>query len=292
MLEHLTDLRRPKRVVVAGAGGFVGTAVSQRLERDGVPVLRLTREHLDLAGADAEATLVALLKGGDVFVAAAASAPCKDTDALIENMKIARNLARALRRARDLVHVVNISSDAVYADSAHPINESSCAGPTSLHGAMHLAREFVFKTDVKAALANLRPTLLYGAADPHGGYGPNSFRRLAAEGKEIVLFGEGEERRDHVYIDDLAEIVAQVIYRRSAGTLNVASGEVHTFRTIAEKIAALSGNKAVSVKGTPRVGPMPHGGLRAFDIALCRKMFPEFKYTPLADGLKKAQGAK
>lgn len=116
MLEHLTDLRRPKRVVVAGAAGFVGAAVSQRLERDGVPVLRLTREHLDLTGADAEATLVALLKSGDVFVAAAAKAPCKDTDSLIENMKIARNLARALRRARDLVHVVNISSDAVYAD--------------------------------------------------------------------------------------------------------------------------------------------------------------------------------
>jgi nucleoside-diphosphate-sugar epimerase len=292
MLEHLTDLRRPKRVVVAGAGGFVGAAISQRLERDGVPVLRLTREHLDLAGADAEATLVALLKSGDVFVAAAAKAPCKDTDSLVENMKIARNLARALRRARDLVHVVNISSDAVYADSSQPLKESSCAGPTSLHGAMHLAREFVFKTDVKAALVNLRPTLLYGASDPHGGYGPNAFRRLAEKGEPITLFGEGEERRDHVYIDDLAEIAAQCIYHRSAGTLNVATGEVHSFRSIAEKVAALSGNKAVTVKGSPRVGPMPHGGFRAFDSALCRKAFPDFKYTPLADGLKKAQGAK
>jgi nucleoside-diphosphate-sugar epimerase len=292
MLEHLTDLRRPKRVVVAGAAGFVGAAVSQRLERDGVPVLRLTREHLDLTGADAEATLVALLKSGDVFVAAAAKAPCKDTDSLIENMKIARNLARALRRARDHVHVVNISSDAVYADSAQPIKESSCAGPASLHGAMHLARELVFRTDVKAALVHLRPTLLYGAADPHGGYGPNAFRRLAAEGKPIVLFGEGEERRDHVYIDDLAEIAAQCIYRRSSGVLNVATGEVHTFKSIAEKAAALSGNSAVTVKGSPRVGPMPHGGYRAFDVALCKKMFPDLKFTPLADGLKKAQGAK
>jgi UDP-glucose 4-epimerase len=290
MLEHLTDLRRPKRVVITGAGGFVGAAIAQRLERDGVPVLRLTREHLDLTGADAEATLVALLKSGDVFVAAAARAPCKDADSLVENMQLARNLARALRRARDLVHLVNISSDAVYADSAQPLKESSCAGPTSLHGAMHLARELVLKAEVKAALVNLRPTLLYGAADPHGGYGPNAFRRLAAEGKPIVLFGEGEERRDHVYIDDLAEIAAQCIYRRSSGTLNVATGDVHTFKSVAEKVAALSGNKAVTVTGSPRVGPMPHGGYRAFDSALCRKMFPEFKYTPLAEGLKKAQG--
>jgi len=290
MLEHLTDLRRPKRVVITGAGGFVGAAIAQRLERDGVPVLRLTREHLDLTGADAEATLVALLKSGDVFVAAAARAPCKDADSLVENMQIARNLARALRRARDLVHLVNISSDAVYADSAQPLKESSCAGPTSLHGAMHLARELVLKAEVKAALVTLRPTLLYGAADPHGGYGPNSFRRLAAEGKPIVLFGEGEERRDHVYIDDLAEIAAQCIYRRSSGTLNVATGDVHTFKSIAEKVAGLSGNKAVTVTGSPRVGPMPHGGYRAFDPTLCKKSFPDFKYTPLAEGLKKAQG--
>jgi hypothetical protein len=27
--------------------------------------------------------------------------------------------------------------------------------------------------------------------DPHNGYGPNRFRRLAAAGQEIVLFGEG-----------------------------------------------------------------------------------------------------
>ena len=47
-------------------------------------------------------------------------------------------------------------------------------------------------------LAILRPTLIYGAGDPHNGYGPNRFRRLAATGKPIILFGEGEERRDHV----------------------------------------------------------------------------------------------
>jgi nucleoside-diphosphate-sugar epimerase len=40
--------------------------------------------------------------------------------------------------------------------------------------------------------------------DPHNGYGPNRFRRLAAAGQEIVLFGGGEERRDHVLVDDVA----------------------------------------------------------------------------------------
>src|SRR5256885_1405531 len=77
---------------------------------------------------------------------------------------------------------------------------------------------------VKAPLAILRPTLLYGAEDPHNGYGPNRFRRLANAGADITLFGEGEERRDHVLIDDLAEIVLRVLKRRSTGTLNIATG--------------------------------------------------------------------
>ncbi len=291
MLEHLTDLRKPKRVVVIGAGGFVGAAVADRLERDGVSVVRLAREQIDLVASESEEALRATLKAGDAVVAAAARAPCKDADMLIENMLIARNLAKALHRARELVHVVNISSDAVYADSAKPLTEDSCASPGSLHGVMHLAREVVLKSEVKAAFASLRPTLLYGARDPHAGYGPNKFRRLAANGEPIVLFGEGEERRDHVFIDDLAELVARVIYRRSTGTLNIATGEVHSFRDIAEKVVALSG-KQIEIKGSPRVGPMPHNGYRPFDIAACRKAFPDFKYTPLAEGLKKAQGAR
>jgi nucleoside-diphosphate-sugar epimerase len=177
-------------------------------------------------------------------------------------------------------HVVNISSDAVYADSSGPLTERSCAEPGSLHGAMHLAREVMFRAEVKAPLAVLRPSLLYGAADPHNGYGPNRFRRLAAEGKEIVLFGEGEERRDHVYIGDVAELVARVLYRRSTGVLNIATGTVHSFREIAKRFSA-------NVKGSPRSGPMPHNGYRPFDPAATRAAFPDFRYTPLEEGLKR-----
>jgi len=42
------------------------------------------------------------------------------------------------------------------------------------------------------------------------------------------------------------------------------------------------------VRGTPRQGEMPHGGYRPFDIAACRRAFPDFRYTSLADGLNQA----
>jgi nucleoside-diphosphate-sugar epimerase len=148
--------------------------------------------------------------------------------------------------------------------------------------------EVLLKSALNLPLAILRPSLLYGAADPHNGYGPNRFRRLAAKGEEIVLFGEGEECRDHVFIDDVAEIVARILYLRSRGTLNVATGMVHSFRVIAEKVVALSGRR-VAIRATPRSGPMPHNGYRPFDIAECRKAFPDFRYTSLNEGLARAR---
>jgi hypothetical protein len=48
---------------------------------------------------------------------------------------------------------------------------------------------------------------------------------------------------------------------------------------------------AVAVRGTPRQGEMPHGGYRPFDIAACRRAFPDFRYTSLADGLNRGATA-
>jgi nucleoside-diphosphate-sugar epimerase len=149
---------------------------------------------------------------------------------------------------------------------------------------MHLAREVMLANAYAGPLCLLRPTLIYGAADPHNGYGPNRFLRLAMDRKDIVLFGEGEERRDHVAVEDVAMIVARVLERRSAGTLNAATGQVASFRNIAEMVAAQV-SPTVSVRSSPRKGPMPHRGYRPFDISAMSQAFPDFRYRSLADGL-------
>ena len=270
-----------------GAGGFVGGALAARLARDGVPILALGRREIDLLAEDAAERLAAMLRPDDAFVAVSALAPCRNSGMLVKNMVMAQAMVRALV-ASPVAHVINISSDAVYADSPEPLTESSCTAPGTLHGAMHLAREVMFRVGVPAPLAILRPSLLYGAGDPHNGYGPNRFRRQAQRGEDVVLFGEGEERRDHVFIDDVAEIAAQMLLRRSRGEINVATGEVHSFRDIAEKVVRLSG-KTVAIKDSPRSGPMPHNGYRPFEITACRNAFPDFHYTPLEEGLARAQ---
>jgi UDP-glucose 4-epimerase len=255
----------------------------KKLEAAKVPALGVTRREADLLAPGAAATLAALLRPDDAVVVIAARAPAKNTAMVVENVQMMDAVCAALT-ATQVAHVVYISSDAVYADSSSPLSESSCAEPASLHGVMHLAREVMLANTVTSPLCILRPTLLYGATDPHNGYGPNSFRRLAEAGKDIVLFGEGEERRDHVFVDDVAEIVLRVLMHRSSGKLNVASGTITSFREIAEGVTKISGGSG-AIKSSPRKGPMPHNGYRAFDPAATSKSFPDFRYTVLADGL-------
>lgn len=274
-------------MVVIGAGGFVGGAIVERLRRDGVGVEGLTRKDVDLLASDAAERLAARLQDGDSVVAAAAIAPCKTPEMLKDNVVLATAIVRALARVTP-AQVVNISSDAVFADEPVPLSETSPKAPGSYHGVMHLAREIIFTTEVKAPLAILRPTLIYGAKDPHNGYGPNQFRRKANRGEAIILFGKGEERRDHVAVDDVAEIVARVLAHRSRGSLNVASGTVTSFRDVAELATRLSG-KRIEINGSERRGPMPHNGYRPFDVSATYVAFPDFKYQALADGMAKAQ---
>jgi UDP-glucose 4-epimerase len=281
VLEHLNPVRKaPSRVVIIGAGGFVGGAIGDQLAADKVPMLALTRKELDLLKPQASATLQRLLRADDSVVFVSALAPTRNNAMLIDNLRMAEAVCAALS-AQPAAQLVYISSDAVYADDANPVMERSCQQPSSLHGAMHLAREIMLCATLKLPLAILRPTLIYGAKDPHNGYGPNRFRRLAAKGETITLFGEGEEKRDHVHVDDVAALVSAVLQHRSTGALNIATGRSASFREVAGMIAALS-SRSVEIRGTPRQNPITH---RHFDITDCLKAFPEFHYISLRDGL-------
>ena len=275
--------RKPDRVVVLGAGGFIGGATARRLRSESIEVLALGRDSCDLLAPDATTRLAENLRPNDTLVFVSAHAPVKNVPMLIENIRMGEAVCTALKD-QPVAHVIYISSDAVYKDSAEPISESSCAEPGSLHGAMHLAREVMLRSEFSGPLAFVRPTLVYGIDDPHNGYGPNRFRRLAGEGEDIVLFGEGEEQRDHVAVADIAELVLRMVLYRSTGIVNAVSGDVASFRALAEFIAAQFA-APVAVKGSPRSGPMPHNGFRPFASSAALTAFPDFSFTPWRRGI-------
>ena len=275
---------RPTRVVIMGAGGFVGRATSAALAAEGDDLVPLSRTDVDLLAAEATVSLAGRLTPATTLIVTSALAPVKHQAMLLDNLRMMHAVIEAVK-ASPIAHLIYISSDAVYGDSDAPMTETSPAAPGSLHGVMHLARELMLQHELGSIpQALVRPTLIFGPGDPHNGYGPNRFMRLAQAGQHIIRFGEGEERRDHIFIDDVAEIIRRCVVHRATGIVNAVSGTVTSFRDIAE-MAAARVEPRVRVSGTPRVGAMPHNGYREFDSRLVTRLFPDFKVTSVPEGL-------
>lgn len=276
----------PNRVVIVGAGGFVGSTILKHLTAANIPALPVTRKDVDLLAATGADSLKALLRPDDSVVFISAVAPAKNTAQIMTNLRMAEAACTAFA-AVPPAHLLYISSDAVYADDANPVNEASPIAPSTTHGIMHAARELMLHTDYRGPLAFLRPTLIYGACDPHSGYGPNRFRRQAAKGEPITIFGEGEEKRDHVSVDDVARLAVRILQHRSRGALNAVTGVATRFSDIAGIVAAQFSPRA-EVKAVPRPGPRAHLLHRFFDVTAVYKSFPDFHFEPLAEGLAQA----
>ncbi len=248
---------------------------------------RLGRDDADLLAEGSDGALAAHLNPGDSVVFVSALAPCKDHAMFDGNIRMARPAIDALAES-DPAHLLYISSDAVYSDSPDPLTEASVTAPDNLHGQMHVARELMFSASLgDMPFAALRPTLIYGAGDPHNGYGPNRFRRLVQAGEKISLFGNGEERRDHVSVDDVAELAVRMLERRTKGALNATTGRVASFLELAEMTIGFGGAD-IEIERLPRSGPMPHNGYRPFDPAEVHRLFPDFEFTDLEAGLRVA----
>jgi nucleoside-diphosphate-sugar epimerase len=79
------------------------------------------------------------------------------------------------------------------------------------------------------------------------------FVRLALEGREITVFGDGEQTRDVVYVDDAVDALLRVgaLPELSGQAFNVGSDDIHSVRTIAEEAILAAG------KGSLRITPFP-----------------------------------
>ncbi len=288
MLSIKQNIILPERVVILGSGGFISNALEDLLVKSKINFITYKRKDLDLAKDDSASILVKNLKTSDVVIFIAAKAPVKDEGMLIFNLQIGKTICEVLKIIK-VKHFIYVSSDAVYADSASPLNESSLTIPSSLHGIMHLTREVMIKNVFEGSLCIIRPSLIYGPRDPHNGYGPNKFIRLAKKNLDIEIFGNGEEQRDHVFIDDVANIFLILILHQATGILNIATGKLNSFLSIAE-VAIDSLKSKSNIKKISRSRPIPHNGYREFNISNFKKVFPNFEYKNFNDIIIQIQG--
>lgn len=310
MLSHQNPIQKnPDRVVILGAHGFIARHLRDWCSANGIDCLCIGSSDIDLSEVGNAPRLTSLLRAGDAVVMTSILTPEKGRDylTLMRNLRMAETVCNALAQVR-CAHFVYLSSDAVYDAQKIPLDEDSAREPTDLYALCHTAREMMLGSEL-ARLAIpyciLRLTTVYGPGDTHNAYGPNRFVRTALKDGRIQLFGEGEERRSHVFIDDAIGLIGLALAHRSTGTLNIAIRPAVSFGEIVKIIIDLAG-KPVLIERAERTVPIIHrpykptqvfrfiynlgrpiGQIvhRTFVNSAIVAAFPGFRFTPLETGL-------
>lgn len=270
--------------IVLGHSGFLGRAVLRRLASHGVTAHGFSSAKIDLREAGSLAALDDVMGEDDVLWFLSALTPDKgnNLDAFSANVAMATNVARYLEGHR-VRRVVYVSSDAVYPPLLEPVTEDARVEALNLYAAAKYASERALSciTEPKGIpLIVARVTGVFGPGDTHGSYGPNSFVRSLAKSGTVKLFGQGEELRDHIYVEDAARILVALAIGENHGIFNVATGVSRTFASIVQALGAIA---TFAVENAPRKAPVWH---RRFDIARLRAALPDLELTPFDEALR------
>jgi len=132
---------------------------------------------------------------------------------------------------------------------------------------------------VALALANV-----YGPRqDPHGEAGVVAvFASKMLAGQAPTIFGDGNQTRDYVFVDDAVHAFALAAERGSGRVVNIGTGLETSVNALYRMLAQLTG-----FSGPPERGPLPPGDLRrsALDNALAAEVLGWKPWTHLEDGL-------
>jgi UDP-glucose 4-epimerase len=119
--------------------------------------------------------------------------------------------------------------------------------------------------------------------DPHGEAGVVAiFAQHMLAGQAPTIYGDGNQTRDYIFIDDVVHAFIQAIERGSGKLVNIGTGLEtsvnHLFRLLAE---------IAGFEGEPQQGPLPQGELRriALDISKAPGAIAWKPWTHLEDGL-------
>ncbi len=172
-----------------------------------------------------------------------------NTDPLLDldiNCKGHLQVLEACRQTKSRARLVFASSRFVYGRIEYnPVDESHPFNCLSIYGIHKLAGEKYYRFYHEAyglETVSVRIANPYGPRQQmkHSKYGiVNWFIRLALEGKPLTIYGDGRQRRDYIFVEDLAEaMVCLALTPGAAGEVyNLGSGTGTPFMEMAQLVA-------------------------------------------------------
>ena len=303
-------------VLITGGAGFIGSHLTDALLAKGHAVrilddlstgkrsnLPLDNPRVELIVGDvADAALVARAMAGCSAVAhlaAVASVQASVDDPVRthqSNFIGTLNVCEAMRQA-GVKRVLFASSAAVYGNNGEgeSIDEDTPKAPLTPYAVDKLASEQYL--DFYRRQHGLEPAIfrffnIFGPRqDPSSPYSGviSIFSERAVKGLPITVFGDGEQTRDFLYVEDLVDLLVQAIEAPTleVGAVNVGWNQATSLKQMLEALKEVVGELPPITYGPARSGDIRHS--RANNQRLLQRFtLPE--QTPLRDGLARLLG--
>lgn len=294
-------------IIVTGGAGFIGSHLVDRLLAEHHEVLVIdnlstgSRDNVNSKAQFVEMdirsseliTLFNEFKPQYVFHEAAQTmVPISMQDPALDcdvNLMGLINVLNACLAAK-VEKIIMPSSAAVYGDlTTLPLDETMTGHPTSFYGLTKLTTESylrLYKENFGLPYICFRYANVYGPRQGNGGEGGviSIFCEHLQAGKELTVFGDGEQTRDFVYVADVVEANIQALqHPEVTGVYNVST---ETSTSLKELITTFEEviQKPITVHNeAERIGDIKHS------LLSIQKVHKELQYSPkvaLLEGLK------
>jgi UDP-glucose 4-epimerase len=287
-----------ERVLVTGAAGFIGRAVVGALRQRGVAVTAVDREppgvtwddgvHVVTGDLGEQETCVAAFETRPTAVVhlAALTSVLKSVDApmqtFAQNVTITQVLLE-LSRGSGVDRFVLASTNAVVGDvGTSTITTELPLRPLTPYGATKAACEMLlsaYSGSYGMATAALRFTNVYGPGMSHKDSFVPRMMRAALSGDGVRVHGDGKQRRDLVFIDDVVAGILLALDKRYDGRAIIGSGTSVSVLEMIDTVRAVTGAPVPAEHIEAPAGEMP---------AVVVDIGNDLGYAPtvsLADGL-------
>lgn len=255
---------RPIRLLIAGAGSYIGTSVQRYLEDCG-------GYHIDVLDTRGLQPVPELFRGYDAVFFAAGIAHRRETAGNAHlyyevNWNLAVKAARAAKAAH-VPHFILMSSMSVYGMTAGHITKDTRTAPKSHYGRSKLAAdERVWGMRGSCfRIAILRPPMVYG----HGCRG--NYQLLRKLALALPVFPDTENERSMIYIGNLCSFVKSVVDGQREGIFFPQDAAYVNTGRMAAGIASANGKK---LKLTGALNPL----VRAVPWNVMDKVFGSLTY--------------